>query len=106
MAEKIALVKEQLPAEAGTPTIGPQSSILGELMFVALTADSTSLRDLRTIADWQIRPRLLATGGVAFITALCASTLVALTLTPVLCSYLLGKGHKDKEVREPFLARF
>lgn len=65
VAEKIALVKEQLPAEAGTPTIGPQSSILGELMFVALTADSTSLRDLRTIADWQIRPRLLATGGVA-----------------------------------------
>ena len=65
VAEKIALVKEQLPVEAGTPTIGPQSSILGELMFVALTADSTSLRDLRTIADWQIRPRLLATGGVA-----------------------------------------
>ena len=65
VAEKIALVKEQLPAEAGTPTIGPQSSILGELMFVALTTDSTSLRDLRTIADWQIRPRLLATGGVA-----------------------------------------
>ena len=65
VAEKIALVKEQLPAEAGTPTIGPQSSILGELMFVALTADSTSLRDLRTLADWQIRPRLLATGGVA-----------------------------------------
>ena len=65
VAEKIALVNEQLPAEAGTPTIGPQSSILGELMFVALTADSTSLRDLRTLADWQIRPRLLATGGVA-----------------------------------------
>ena len=65
VAEKIALVKEQLPAEAGTPTIGPQSSILGELMFVALTADSTSLRDLRTIAAWPIRPRLLATGGVA-----------------------------------------
>lgn len=65
VAEKIALVNEQLPAEAGMPTIGPQSSILGELMFVALTADSTSLRDLRTLADWQIRPRLLATGGVA-----------------------------------------
>ena len=65
VAEKISLVNEQLPAEAGTPTIGPQSSILGELMFVALTADSTSLRDLRTLADWQIRPRLLATGGVA-----------------------------------------
>ena len=50
--------------------------------------------------------RLLVPLGVAFITALCASTLVALTLTPVLCSYLLGTGHKDKEEREPFLSRF
>jgi Cu/Ag efflux pump CusA len=38
---------------------------MGEIMFVALSADSTSMMDLRTIADWIIRPRLLATGGVA-----------------------------------------
>ena len=54
----------------GTPTLGPQSSILGEVLFVALTADSTSLRDLRTLADWTIRPRLLATGGVAQVAVL------------------------------------
>lgn len=65
VSEKIAVVKDALPKNVGTPVLGPQSSILGETMFVALTADTTSLQDLRTIADWTIRPRLLATGGVA-----------------------------------------
>lgn len=65
VSEKIAVVKDALPQNVGNPVLGPQSSILGEVMFVALTADSTSLQDLRTIADWTIRPRLLATGGVA-----------------------------------------
>jgi len=63
--EKIAGLSEQLPNIAGTPTMGPQSSILGEVLFVGLTSDTTSLQDLRTIADWIVRPRLLATGGVA-----------------------------------------
>lgn len=67
-SEKLALLGETLPAGVGTPTMGPQSSILGEMMIVGLTADSTSLRDLRTLADWTIRPRLLATGGVAQVT--------------------------------------
>ena len=65
VTEKIAMIRGQLPSTAGAPTLGPQSSILGEMMFVSLTADSTSPRDLRTMADWLIRPRILATGGVA-----------------------------------------
>jgi len=65
VSEKIAGLGEQLPSFVGTPTLGPQSSILGEVLFIGLTADSTSLQDLRTFADWTIRPRLLATGGVA-----------------------------------------
>ncbi len=65
VSEKLAAVKEQLPSNVGNPTLGPQSSILGELMFVALSSENTSLQELRTIADWTIRPRLLATGGVA-----------------------------------------
>ncbi len=69
-SEKLALLGEALPAGVGTPTMGPQSSILGEMMIVGLTADSTSLRDLRTLADWTIRPRLLATGGVAQVTVI------------------------------------
>lgn len=63
--EKIAAVSEKLPTGVGTPTMGPQTSIMGEIMLVGLTADSTSQMDLRTIADWTIRPRLLATGGVS-----------------------------------------
>lgn len=65
VSEKIAGLGEQLPNNVGTPTLAPQSSILGEVLFVGLTSDSTSLQDLRTLADWTIRPRLLATGGVA-----------------------------------------
>ncbi|MCY7411136.1 MAG: CusA/CzcA family heavy metal efflux RND transporter [Chitinophagales bacterium] len=63
--EKIIAVSEKLPQGVGIPTMAPQSSIMGEIMLISLTADSTSQMDLRTIADWTIRPRLLATGGVA-----------------------------------------
>ena len=65
VSEKIAMVGESLPSGVGQPTLGPQSSILGELLIIGLTADETSTTDLRTIADWNIRPRLLSTGGVA-----------------------------------------
>ena len=63
--EKISVVGEKLPNGVGNPTLAPQSSIMGEIMLISLTADSTNQMDLRTIADWTIRPRLLATGGVA-----------------------------------------
>lgn len=65
VSEKLATLGDQLPGNIGQPTIGPQSSILGELLIVGLTTDSTSMLDLRTLADWTIRPRLLSTGGVA-----------------------------------------
>jgi Cu(I)/Ag(I) efflux system membrane protein CusA/SilA len=70
VSEKLAVVSESLPENAGTPTLGPQSSILGEVLIVGLTSDSTSLQDIRTIADWTIRPQLLATGGVAQVAVL------------------------------------
>ena len=70
VSEKLAVVGESLPSNVGQPTLGPQSSILGELMIIGLTADTTSLRELRTLADWTIRPRLLSTGGVAQVTVM------------------------------------
>ena len=70
VSEKIAMAEEELPDNVGNPTLGPQSSILGELLIVGMTADSTSMLDLRTIADWTIRPRLLSTGGVAQVAVL------------------------------------
>lgn len=65
VSEKLAIVTDDLPQNVGRPTMGPQSSILGEMMIIGLTSDSTSLLDVRTLADWTIRPRLLSTGGVA-----------------------------------------
>ena len=71
VSEKISALGAQLPPGVDVPTLGPQSSILGEVMFVALTAgDTTDMRNLRTLADWTIRPRLLATGGVAQVAVL------------------------------------
>ena len=70
VSEKLATLGETLPENVGNPTLGPQSSILGELLIVGLTADSTSMLDLRTIADWTMRPRLLSTGGVAQVAVL------------------------------------
>jgi len=70
VSEKLAAVGESLPNGVNQPTIGPQSSILGELLIIGLTSDSTSMLDLRTMADWTIRPRLLSTGGVAQVAVL------------------------------------
>lgn len=70
VSEKLATIGDALPEGVGQPTIGPQSSILGEVMFIGLTADTTSMGNLRTLADWTIRPRLLSTGGVAQVTVM------------------------------------
>ena len=65
VSEKLAAVGEQMPEGVSAPVLGPQSSILGEVLIVSLTSDKISLQDLRTYADWIIRPHLLSTGGVA-----------------------------------------
>ncbi len=65
VSEKLSTVTDEFPETVGKPTLGPQSSILGEMLIVSLTSDSTSLEELRTIADWTFRPRLLSTSGVA-----------------------------------------
>lgn len=68
VSEKLAGVGDALPSNAGNPTLAPQSSLMGEVMIMGLTADSTAIEDLRTYADWVIRPRLLSIGGVAQVT--------------------------------------
>ncbi|MGM9828325.1 MAG: efflux RND transporter permease subunit [Muribaculaceae bacterium] len=65
VAERLAGVADKLPPGVKTPTMGPQSSVLGEMMIIGITADSTSLMDLRSIADKTIAPRLLSLGGVS-----------------------------------------
>lgn len=68
--ERLIAVKDQLPEQAGDPFIAPQSSLLGEIMLVAITSDTKTPMELRTIAEWNLRPRLLSVGGVAQVTTI------------------------------------
>jgi CzcA family heavy metal efflux pump len=69
--EKLQLVASALPGTVGTPTLAPISSIMGEIMLIAVTGDaSVSPMDMRSVADWTIRRRLLAVPGVAQIVPL------------------------------------
>jgi CzcA family heavy metal efflux pump len=70
VSEKLITIGEGLPIGVGSPTLAPQSSIMGEILLIGLTSDSTSQMDLRTIAEWTIRPALLATGGVSQVTVI------------------------------------
>lgn len=65
VSEKLATIADQLPPGVGSPTLGPQSSILGEVFILGLTSSQTDPEQLRTIADWTFRPQLLGLGGVA-----------------------------------------
>lgn len=65
VSEKLMPLSEMLPEGAGNPTLAPQSSIMGEVLMVGLQSDTVDPMELRTIADWTIRPQLLAINGVA-----------------------------------------
>jgi len=68
VSEKLISVSSQMPIGVGQPELAPQSSVMGEIFFLGLQADSTSMMDLRTIAEWQVQPLVLATGGVSQVT--------------------------------------
>ena len=67
VSEKMVTITAELP-EGIEPVLSPQSSVMGEILFVGLQADSTSLMELRTMADWLIKPVILSTGGVSQVT--------------------------------------
>ena len=67
ISEKMSLLSDQLPAGI-TPMLAPQSSVMGEIMFIGMQADSTSMMELRTLAEWIVKPAILATGGVSNVT--------------------------------------
>ena len=68
VSEKLASISSKMPLGVGQPMIAPQSSVMGEIFFIGLQADSTSMMELRTIADWNIKPLILATRGVSQVT--------------------------------------
>lgn len=70
VAEKLTELNDELPSNIGSPIIGPQSSILGEMLIIGLTADTTDMMHLRTIADRVIGSRLLSIGGVSQVSVL------------------------------------
>lgn len=65
VSEKIPTIKEKLPAGIGEPTLAPVSSIMGEIMLLSISSDSLSPMEVRSIADWEILPRIKSISGVA-----------------------------------------
>ena len=70
VSEKVQLVAASLPPEAERPVLAPISSIMGEIMFLALTSEKGDPMDLRVLADYTIRRRLLSLPGVAQVTTI------------------------------------
>jgi CzcA family heavy metal efflux pump len=70
VSEKLISISSQMPYGVNQPVLAPQSSIMGEIFFIGMQADSTSMMDLRTLADWEVKPLLLATNGVSQVTVL------------------------------------
>jgi len=68
VSEKLIAVSSQMPFGIGQPGLAPQSSVMGEIFFVGMQADSTGMMELRTMAEWNVKPLILATGGVSQVT--------------------------------------
>jgi len=68
VSEKLIGVTSRMPLGVGQPLLAPQSSVMGEIFFIGMQADSTSMMELRTIAEWNVKPLILATGGVSQVT--------------------------------------
>jgi len=68
VSEKMITVTTQMPFGVGQPVLAPQSSVMGEIFFIGMQADSSSMMDLRTLAEWNVKPLILATGGVSQVT--------------------------------------
>ncbi|HEX2974687.1 MAG TPA: efflux RND transporter permease subunit, partial [Bacteroidales bacterium] len=70
VSEKLISVTSVMPEGVGQPMLAPQSSVMGEIFFIGMQSDSTDMMDLRTIAEWNVKPLILATGGVSQVTVI------------------------------------
>lgn len=68
--ERLQSVTGNLPPGTTPPVMLPVTSAVGWLVKYALTSDSLSAMDLRTLSDWEIRPRILALGGIASVVSI------------------------------------
>ena len=67
ISEKLVAITDELP-EGIVPMLAPQSSVMGEILFIGMLSDTTSMMELRTLAEWIVKPVILATGGVSQVT--------------------------------------
>ena len=67
VSEKMVTLSESMP-KGVQPVLAPQSSVMGEILFIGLQADTTTMMELRTLAEWVVQPVILATGGVSQVT--------------------------------------
>jgi CzcA family heavy metal efflux pump len=65
VAERLQVARASLPADLPPPTMAPAASIMGEIMFIALTSDRATGMELKSTADWVVRRRILAVPGIA-----------------------------------------
>lgn len=68
VSEKLIGIAPRMPLGAGQPVLAPQSSVMGEIFFIGMQADSTDMMELRTLAEWNVKPVILATEGVSQVT--------------------------------------
>ncbi len=68
VSEKLITVSAQMPLGVSQPVLAPQASIMGEIVLLGIQADTTDMMELRTMAEWDVKPLILATGGVAQVT--------------------------------------
>jgi Cu/Ag efflux pump CusA len=65
VSEKLITVASVMPMGVAQPVLAPQTSVMGEIFFVGMQADSTGMMELRTLAEWEVKPLILATNGVS-----------------------------------------
>jgi CzcA family heavy metal efflux pump len=70
VSEKMISVSSRMPMSVGQPELAPQSSVMGEILFIGIQSDTSNMMNLRTLAEWEVKPLILATGGVSQVTVI------------------------------------
>ena len=103
VSEKLVTLTDALP-QGITPMLAPQSSVMGEILFVGLQADTTSLMEVRTLAEWVLKPAILATGGVSQVTIIGGDFKQYQVLADVDKMSLYGVTMNELEVAVAFMS--